>query len=139
MQILGLFSDLLLLCATAGMAFWCRLLTRRLRAFNDVDNGVGGSIAALTFQVDDLKASIVSSTRIIGERATQLDAASARADDRIGRMEMLLGSLEALEEEAADRLMREPHSAIEGPEPAGFQPSFRASRGPAVNRTGTRG
>lgn len=126
MQILGLISDILLLAATCGMALWCRILTRRLKAFNDLDTGLGGTIAALTLQVDDLQKSIATATEHASDRGAALDDVNARADDRIGRMEMLLSSLEDLEAETADRLLADPPA-----EDSGFVPNFRpAHSGP---------
>lgn len=123
MQILGLISDVLLLAATGGMALWCRVLTKRLKAFNDLDTGLGGTIAALKLQADDLQASIAVATEHAHDRGAALDEATTRADDRIGRMEMLLTSLEDLEAEAADRLLAEPTV-----DETVFVPNFRAAR-----------
>ena len=126
MQILTFISDVLLVAATLGMALWCRILCQRLKAFNDIDTGLGGTIAALSLQVDDLKASIASAAASAqgNDRARILSAATDKADDRIGRMEMLLASLEDLEEEASDRLLRDPVPPVDI-EP---MPSFRAAR-----------
>jgi len=126
MQIFTLISDVLLVAATLGMALWCRILSQRLKVFNDIDTGLGGTIAALSLQVDDLKASIASAAASAqgDDRARILSAATEKADDRIGRMEMLLASLEDLEEEASDRLLRDPVPPV-GIEP---MPSFRAAR-----------
>jgi hypothetical protein len=126
MQILTFISDVLLVAATLGMALWCRVLSQRLKAFNDIDTGLGGTIAALSLQVDDLKASIASAAASAqgNDRARILSAATDKADDRIGRMEMLLASLEDLEEEASDRLLRDPVPPVDI-EP---MPSFRAAR-----------
>ncbi|MGC1262162.1 MAG: hypothetical protein WA873_16000 [Jannaschia helgolandensis] len=126
MQILTFISDVLLVAATLGMALWCRILCQRLKAFNDIDTGLGGTIAALSLQVDDLKASIASAAASAqgNDRSRILSAATEKADDRIGRMEMLLASLEDLEEEASDRLLRDPVPPVDI-EP---MPSFRAAR-----------
>lgn len=126
MQILTFISDVLLVAATLGMALWCRILSQRLKAFNDIDTGLGGTIAALSLQVDDLKASIASAAASAqgNDRSRILSAATEKADDRIGRMEMLLASLEDLEEEASDRLLRDPVPPVDI-EP---MPSFRAAR-----------
>lgn len=123
MQIIGLISDVLLLAATGGMALWCRILTRRLKAFNNLDTGLGGTIATLTLQVDDLKDSLAAVTAQSQDRGAVIEAANQQADDRIGRMEMLLASLEDLEAEATDRLLEE-----ETAHQAEIVPSFRASR-----------
>ncbi|CTQ49088.1 hypothetical protein JDO7802_01098 [Jannaschia donghaensis] len=115
------------------MALWCRVLTKRLRAFNDVDSGLGGTIATLTKQVDDLKASIDTATECARDRADLLEQGNARADDRIGRMEMLLVSLEDLEGDVAEHLLQDEASAQ-----VDMLPSFRASRPDAVASEGHR-
>ncbi|MGB3553134.1 MAG: hypothetical protein WBA25_00675 [Jannaschia sp.] len=124
MTYLGLFSDILLLAATIGMALYCRLLSRRLRAFNDLDTGMGGSVAALSLQVDQLRGSIEAAHSEAGDRAAQLREGTAAADDRIGRLEMLLAGLEDIEDDVA------PTASVTEPSPERpiAMPSFRAVR-----------
>ncbi len=129
MMIIGLLSDILLLAATLGMAAWCRILKRRLEAFDDVDAGLGGKIAALSSQVDDLKASIAAAGERTEDHDTRLQAANAAADDRIGRMEMLLASLEDLEAEAeTDARFLEADDA-DGQSDVAPEPTFSFGRG----------
>lgn len=128
MQILSLLSDILLIAATVGLAVWCRLLSNRLRAFNAADAGTEETIAALARRVDDLRTSIAAARIDTTGRDARIAELNAGADDRIGRMEMLLASLEDLEEESADRLLQ---AATPG-EPTDDVPSFRASRSPAA-------
>jgi len=122
MAYLTLLSDFILVAATVGMALWCRVLTQRLRAFNDLDKGLGATIATMTLQVDDLQKSIAEATAQKDDRVERLEAANATADDRIGRMEMLMASLEELEEETAERLLSDPDDVPD------MLPSFRAAR-----------
>ncbi len=136
MQILGLLSDFLLLGATGGIALWCRVLARRLRAFDDLDTGIGSKVAALERQARDLDASVgeavLRNSQNAAQCAARIDAALGNADDRIGRMEMLLVTFETLEEEAADRLLVEVQSADTPSAPLTMAeaapPTFRASR-----------
>lgn len=124
MQILGLISDGLLLVATLGMAVWCWVLGRRLRKADTPDVALHEKIATLSTQVESLEASLASAASRSEERAEQLATASAQADDRIGQMDMLLASLEDLEEEASDRAFQTvaPTADVEQ------MPSFRAAR-----------
>ncbi|SFJ42216.1 hypothetical protein [Jannaschia pohangensis] len=122
MPYLTLLSDLIFVAATVGMALWCRVLTKRLRAFNDLEKGLSGTIAAMSTQVDDLKASISAATAYRDDRLERLEAANSSADDRIGRMEMLMASLEELEQETADRLLSDAEVMPDS------VPSFRAMR-----------
>lgn len=133
---LGLVSDLLLVSATLGLAFWCRMLSRRL-ALADSTAGKSAApsvapeaVAALEHRLAQLDAAISAQASQTADRAARLDEANRQADDRIGRMEMLLASLEDLEEESADRLLgddarrRDPLPAM----PEEQIPSFRAAR-----------
>lgn len=123
MTLLSHLSDLLLLAATGGMALYCRALSRRLRAFNDLDAGIGVSVAALSAQVDDLKASIREAHADVSGKDARLRDAVATADDRIGRLELLLAGLEDVEAEVESRLDAPPA------EQAAAVPAFRAMRG----------
>ena len=133
MQILTLLSDILLIAATLGLAIWCRALSRRLKAFNDLDTGLGGTIAALSLQVDELKESLAKATEQTANREAILDEANARADDRIGRMEMLLASLEDIEDETTARMMDAERTNV-----VDAMPSFRASRSSNSGAGGSR-
>ena len=112
------------------MAVWCRLLSRRLKAADGVERNYGTTIADLNRRLDDLKSSLASAVAEKDDRAERLRAETIRADDRIGRMELLLASLDDLEDRVADRFPADPGDDAE----ATVLPSFRASRptGPEV-------
>ena len=131
MTYLSLISDVLLIAATGGMALWCRVLARRLRSLDDAetrDDGtseIEASIARLTKEVDALNAAVATARFETDERGDRMKDQLAQADDRIGRMEMLLASFEEIEEQAAEGVP-EPAPA---PEPATpLMPSFRARK-----------
>ncbi|WGH80168.1 hypothetical protein [Jannaschia ovalis] len=127
MQILALIPDLLLLCATVGLAVYCWRLAARLRAFNDVESGIGGSIAALSDRLDAMRAALDAATAEGDARLQRLSDATDAADDRIGRLEMLLDSLDDAEDALAQMSPASP--AAEAPL------SFRAHPRRAGDRT----
>lgn len=53
-NLVSLIADLLLLAAAIGAAGYCIVLSRRLTRLNSIDKGLGGAIAVLSVQVDDL-------------------------------------------------------------------------------------
>ena len=53
-----LVADILLVAGALGAGFYCFVLARRLNRFNDLEKGVGGAVAVLSSQVDDLKRSL---------------------------------------------------------------------------------
>ncbi|UWQ18441.1 hypothetical protein [Jannaschia sp. M317] len=122
MILLGLLSDLLLLSATIGMAIYCRVLSKRLRAFNDLETGIGGTVAALSLQVDQLQSSLQAARSDVDDRTDRMTEGVAAADDRIGRLEMLMAGLEDLEAELQEPL----HATTQ--EDADAAPAFRAFR-----------
>lgn len=133
MQTLSLLSDLLLIGATLGLAAWCRLLSRRLRAADDAGAAPAapsidaGAVDALAAKLAALEGALAAASGRLSDHAARVAEANAQADDRIGRMEMLLASLEDLEEESADRLLQDAERSRD-PAPAEPLPSFRANR-----------
>ncbi|MEM7487491.1 MAG: hypothetical protein AAF390_00040 [Pseudomonadota bacterium] len=118
MTLVPLLSDLLLLLATVALAAYCWRLAKRLQSFNDVDSGLGGAIAALSLQVDDLKATLKTAMDESESAGTALDMATDRANDSIGRLEMLIAAAEDVAP-----------SPSETPPPAEDVVQFRARRG----------
>ncbi len=49
-----MIADILLVAGALGAGFYCFILARRLTKFTDLENGVGGAVAVLSAQVDDL-------------------------------------------------------------------------------------
>ncbi|MEO0859491.1 MAG: hypothetical protein AAFY65_02675 [Pseudomonadota bacterium] len=127
MIILSLISDIFLVAATLGLAGYCMVLSRKLKAFNDVDTGVGGAIATLSMQVDRLEQSLKEAEADAEDRQGKLTQALAAADDRIGKLDVLLASLDDVETDYDD---------VDPPEPAQTSaalPSFRATRAPNID------
>jgi hypothetical protein len=92
-------ADILLAAGALGAGFYCLVLARRLRRFTDLEKGVGGAVAVLSAQVDDL-------TRLLARAQSQatasvgaLGAASDRAEAAGKRLELLIASLHDLSEE----------------------------------------
>ena len=131
MQPLSFLSDILLLGATAGMAFWCRALRMRLKAVDGIDARLEDRLTALGDKLRSLEEVATAAETSTDDHEARVKAVNADADDRIGRIEMLLASLEEIEEESADRLLQEP-----GHEEVDAMPSFRAARPAAFGGSG---
>ena len=70
-------ADILLVAGALGAAFYCYVLGRRLARFNDLETGVGGAVAVLSVQVDDLTKTL--------EAARSTAGASGRAISRVSK------------------------------------------------------
>ena len=68
-----LIADILLAAGAIGAAFYCFVLGRRLRRFNDLEKGVGGAVAVLSAQVDDLDKTLATARSSAEVSAQALD------------------------------------------------------------------
>lgn len=95
-----LVADILLMLGALGAAAYCLILSRRLRRFTDLETGVGGAIAVLSAQVDDMTRSLETAQRIAQGSAVSLDGLTERAEAASKRLELLMASLHDLPGEA---------------------------------------
>lgn len=96
-----MIADLLMMAGAVGAGLYCLVLSRRLRRFNDLERGVGGAVAVLSAQVDDLSRTL---TRAHGAATTSvktLAGVTDRAESAAKQLELLMASLHDLPEPAA--------------------------------------
>lgn len=98
---MGVLADILLVLAALGATVYCVVLSRRLSRFTDLEKGVGGAIAVLSAQVDDMTATLRSAQTAASESATSLGDLTGRAEDAARRLELLVASLHDLPEKPA--------------------------------------
>jgi methyl-accepting chemotaxis protein len=89
-------ADILLVAGALGAGFYCFILARRLTRFTDLENGVGGAVAVLSAQVDDLKKTLTSAQNSAGESSKSLQDLTERAEDVARRLELLVASMHDL-------------------------------------------
>jgi len=95
---MAFIADILLMAGAMAAALYCFVLSRRLRKFTDLEHGVGGAIAVLSVQVDDLskalkkaEAATVASTNGLANQSRSAEAAAKK-------LELLMASLHDLPE-----------------------------------------
>lgn len=91
-----LIADILLAAGALGAGFYCLVLSRRLTRFTDLESGMGGAVAVLSAQVDDLKKTLDKAQGAAGESSQNLTEATARAEDVAHRLELLVASMHDL-------------------------------------------
>lgn len=91
-------ADILMAAGAIGAAVYCIVLGRRLRRFTDLERGVGGAVAVLSAQVDDLTRALSRAEGRATAQVAALAAASDRADAAAGRLDLLLAALHDLPE-----------------------------------------
>lgn len=95
---MSMISDILLLAGALGAAFYCYVLSRRLRRFTDLKEGVGGAVAVLSVQVDDLTRALASARGSASGAVSTVSDVTVRAEAAAKRLELLLASLHDLPE-----------------------------------------
>lgn len=93
-----LIADTLLISATIAVAIYCVVLARRLKQFTDLEKGVGGAIAVLSVQVDDMTGTLTKAQKTAAISAGNLETLTQRAEDVARRLELLIASLHDLPE-----------------------------------------
>jgi hypothetical protein len=91
-MILSNMSDILLIAATLGAGFFCLILSRRLTRLSRIDNGLGGAIAVLSAQVDDMSKALAETKSGSEGSATRLEELNADARALLEELELTLSA-----------------------------------------------
>lgn len=86
-------ADILLAAGAIGAGVYCFVLGRRLNRFNDLEKGVGGAVAVLSAQVDDLNRTLAAAQQTASTSAETLTELTKRAEDMSRRLELQMASL----------------------------------------------
>jgi len=93
---MAFIADVLLTAGALAAAFYCWILGRRLRQFTNLEQGVGGAVAVLSAQVDDLSKALAQAQSSSSGSVEALNKANDRADASAQRLELLMASLHDL-------------------------------------------
>lgn len=89
-----LIADGLLILAALVASLYCIVLSRRLRRLNQLDAGLGGAIAALSGQVDEMRGALNEAKMVTERSKRELDDRTKRAEAAAGRLELLLAAVQ---------------------------------------------
>lgn len=95
-----LIADVLLAAGALGAGLYCYVLALRLKQFQTLESGMGGAIAVLSAQVDDMTRALERARSAAGGQVTALEAETRRAEAAVRRIELLLASLHDLPDPA---------------------------------------
>ena len=98
---MAFIADILLLSGALGAGLYCYVLSVRLRRFTDLETGVGGAVAVLSAQVDDLAKSLETAQHTAQSSVATLTDVSDRAERAARHLELLVSSMHDLPEEMA--------------------------------------
>lgn len=91
-----LIADFLLAAGAFATALYCFVLARRLKRFTTLETGMGGAIAVLSAQVDDMTRALDKARSSASSSSTALDEQVRRAEAAAARLELMLASLHDL-------------------------------------------
>lgn len=95
---MALIADIFLTAGALAAGFYCFVLSRRLRRFTDLEHGVGGAIAVLSVQVDDLSKALRQADQASSSSANNLEAKCQKAETVAKRLELLIAAMHDLPE-----------------------------------------
>lgn len=98
---MDLIADILLVAGSFGAAVYCYVLSTRLKRFTTLETGMGGAIAVLSAQVDDMTVALEKARGAANGSAESLDALTARGEAVAKRLELLVAALHDLPDPAA--------------------------------------
>lgn len=123
---LSMIADLLLAVGAISAAAYCIVLAGRLKRFNNLQHGMGGAVAVLSAQVDDMTKTLQKAQKAAVTSSATLTDLTERAESVSRRLELILASMHDLPESpetsgadtenAADIA---PHSDVSGDSGAG--------------------
>ncbi|MCB5409558.1 DUF6468 domain-containing protein [Pseudogemmobacter faecipullorum] len=100
---MDLIADSLLLAATLGAVLYCYVLAQRLQRFTALETGMGGAIAVLSAEVDEMTRALEKAQGVAGQSERRLGSLTDRADHLATRLELLVAALHDLPSEVPAR------------------------------------
>lgn len=116
---MDMIADILLAAGAIGAAIYCQVLSGRLKRFNALESGMGGAIAVLSAQVDDMTRALDNANRAAHGSVDGLTALVDRAEAASTRLELILASLHDLDDDSTRRarfIRRRPLRGVEAAE-----------------------
>jgi hypothetical protein len=111
---MDLIADILLVAGSFGAAVYCYVLATRLKRFTTLESGMGGAIAVLSAQVDDMTVALEKARGAANGSAESLESLTARGEAVAKRLELLVAALHDLPDPAAKPAAAPVEDAAEG-------------------------
>ncbi|WP_103332209.1 DUF6468 domain-containing protein [Pseudotabrizicola formosa] len=98
---MNLIADFLMAAGAFSVSVYCLVLSRRLRRFTALESAMGGAIAVLSAQVDDMTKALERARSSAQTSASGLEDQVRRAEAAAARLDLILASMHDLPEEAS--------------------------------------
>ena len=93
-----LIADILMSAGAFGAAVYCYVLSGRLKRFTTLETGMGGAIAVLSAQVDDMTRALDRARGAATGSASSLEMLTLRAETVAAQLGLLVASMHDLPE-----------------------------------------
>jgi len=111
-----MIADILMAGGAFGAAIYCYVLSGRLKRFTTLESGMGGAIAVLSAQVDDMTRALDRARGAATGSAASLQALTQRAETAAAKLELMMAALHDLPDAPAPPASA-PHPAEPDAEP----------------------
>ncbi len=91
-----LIADILMTSSTFGAGLYCYVLASRLKKFTTLETGMGGAIAVLSAQVDDMTRALEAARSSATGSVSSLSDLAVRAEAAARRLELLMATMHDL-------------------------------------------
>lgn len=115
---MSLIADIMLAAGTFCAALYCYILSRRLARFTDLEKGMGGAVAVLSMQVDDLRKTLHAAHAGARASSKSLIDVTTRAERAADRLELMMAALHEPSEGVAPKRRRTVQRTRREQEPA---------------------
>ena len=90
-----LVADGLLIAGAFAAAFYCWILSARVKSLKDLDKGLGAAIASLSGKVDEMQNALKQTQKVAGTTQSGISDVTARAERVAEELSQLLEQIEA--------------------------------------------
>lgn len=114
---MALIADFLMAAGAFAAAVYCLVLSRRLQRLTRLEDGVGGAIAVLSAQVDDMTQALKQARAAAQNSEATLITQTARAELAAERLSLMLAAMHDLPEQQAEPAAGPERRAASDPAP----------------------
>ena len=127
---IDLVADALLLCGSLGAALYCALLSRKVGKLNQYETGLGGAIAVLSSQIDEIQKALDETQLAASRSGDELKKLIEEAHEIAGKLDVMLVGLDDLPD-TSGVLIKAQDPNLNTPEEVAFVHLGRNSRSTA--------
>ena len=102
-----LIADSLLIAGALAAAFYCWILSARVKSLKDLDTGLGGAIAGLSTKVDEMQAALRATQKVTGASRDEMEEMTRRAEKAAQDLSEMIDRVEAAERRSERRARQE--------------------------------